>query len=75
MAGILERLLIGQTKSRPRQSNGNGLVESKNRAAQRKQIGYGFIKPTHAGRLHAFYRNELNPYVNFHRPSAQEKVS
>ncbi len=43
VAGTLQRLLIGQTKSRPRHSNDNGLVESKNGAVVRKQIGYAYL--------------------------------
>jgi transposase InsO family protein len=36
---LLNKLLIEQTKSRPRRSNDNGLVESKNGAVIRKHIG------------------------------------
>ena len=37
---LLNKLLIEQTKSRPRHSNDNGLVESKNGAVIRKHMGY-----------------------------------
>ena len=41
VAELLNKLLIEQTKSRPRRSNDNGLVESKNGAVIRKHMGYG----------------------------------
>ena len=41
VAGLLNKLLAEQTKSRPRHSNDNGLVEAKNGAVIRKHIGYG----------------------------------
>ena len=40
---LLNKLLIEQTKSRPRHSNDNGLVESKNGAVIRKHMGYTYI--------------------------------
>ncbi len=43
VAKLLNKLLIEQTKSRPRRSNDNGLVEAKNGAVIRKHIGYGYI--------------------------------
>ena len=66
--GMLKDLLIEQTKSRPRQSNDNGLVESKNGAVIRKHMGYGFIAQLHAPAIHEFYRTSFNSYLNFHRP-------
>jgi transposase InsO family protein len=66
--GLLKDLLIEQTKSRPRKSNDNGLVESKNGAVIRKHMGYGFIAQLHAPSIHEFYRNSFNSYLNFHRP-------
>jgi transposase InsO family protein len=74
VAELLEKLLIEQTKSRPRQSGDNGLVESKNGAIIRKHIGYGYIDPRHADALNDFYREYLNPYLNYHRPCAQADV-
>ena len=71
VAGLLKRLLIEQTKSRPRRSNDNGLVESKNGAVIRKHMGYGYIARTHAAAIDAFYRRSFNPYLNFHRPCGQ----
>jgi transposase InsO family protein len=74
VAGLLEKLRIEQTKSRPRQSGDNGLVETKNAAIVRKHMGWGYIDPGHAGRVNQFYTAFLNPYVNFHRPSAQPEI-
>ena len=41
VSGLLQELLIEQTKSRARKSNDNGLVESKNGAVMRKHISHG----------------------------------
>jgi transposase InsO family protein len=71
VAGLLRELLIEQTKSRARNSNDNGLVESKNGAVIRKHMGYGYIAQRHAEDIHAFYRIHFNPYLNFHRPCGQ----
>jgi transposase InsO family protein len=48
VAKLLKKLLAEQTKSRPRHSNDNGLVEAKNGAVIRKHMGYSFIAPGHA---------------------------
>jgi transposase InsO family protein len=74
VAELLEKLLIEQTKSRPRQSGDNGLVEAKNGAVIRKHIGYGYIDAGHADRINDFYRESLNPYLNYHRPCAQAET-
>jgi len=74
VAGMLEKMLIEQTKSRPRQSGDNGLVETKNGAIVRKHIGYGYIDAKHADDLNDFYCQYLNPYLNYHRPCAQADV-
>jgi transposase InsO family protein len=71
---LLNKLLIEQTKSRPRRSNDNGLVESKNGAVIRKHIGYGYIAASEAEGFQSFYRQHLNPYLNFHRPSGQPEL-
>ncbi len=68
VAGLLNKLLVEQTKSRPRRCNDNGLVEAKNGAVIRKLMGYGHIAAEHAEAIGAFYKEELNPYLNFHRP-------
>lgn len=74
VAQLLEKLLIEQTKSRPRKSGDNGLVETKNAAIVRKHIGWGHIAPVHAAPINQFYTGFLNPYVNYHRPSAQAEI-
>ena len=74
VAQLLDKLRVEQTKSRPRQSGDNGLVETKNGAVIRKHIGYGYIDAGHADRINSFYREFLNPYLNYHRPCAQADV-
>lgn len=68
VSALLEKLHIEQTKSRPRRSNDNALVESKNGAIVRKHLGYSHIPQRFARAVNAFCRDFLNPYVNFHRP-------
>ena len=69
VAALLEKLRVEEfTKSRPRRSNDNALVESKNGTVVRKHLGYGHIPGRHAERLHAFNREVLSPYLNYHRP-------
>ena len=68
VSGLLEKLRIRQTKSRPRRSTDNGLVESKNAAIIRKEMGHWHIPGVFAPRINAFYRGHLIPYINFHRP-------
>jgi len=61
-------------RSRPRKSGDNGLVETKNGWIIRKHIGYGYLPQTQAGPVDRFYREHLNPYLNYHRPCAQADV-
>jgi len=68
VARLLNKLLIRFTKPRPRRSNDNGLVESKNGSVVRKQLGYAYITQSCAERINGFNRDFFNPYVNFHRP-------
>ena len=68
VAGLLNKLLIRFTKSRPRHPNDNGLVESKNGAVIRKNLGYIYIPQACADLLNTYHREYLNPYINFHRP-------
>jgi hypothetical protein len=68
VAELLGKLLIEQTKSRPRHSNDNGLAESKNGAVVRKHMGHTHIATAHAQAVSSFFQEHLNPYVNFHRP-------
>lgn len=71
---LLNKLLIEQTKSRPRHSNDNGLVESKNGAVIRKHMGHTHIAAPHAARIQRFYQQHFNPYLNFHRPCGQPEL-
>ncbi len=68
VAKLLNKLLIRFTRSRPRHSNDNGLVESKNGAVIRKNLGYVHIPQRCADLLNHYHRTYLNPYINFHRP-------
>jgi transposase InsO family protein len=70
VARLLNKLLIEQTKSRPRHSNDNGLAEAKNGAVVRKHMGHWHIAARHAEAIGEFYREHFNPYLNFHRPCA-----
>jgi transposase InsO family protein len=74
VAGLLNKLLVEQTKSRPRRSNDNGLVEAKNGAVIRKHMGYGHIASAHAEAINTFYREDFNPYLNFHRPCGYAEI-
>lgn len=68
VATLLGKLHLEFTKSRPRHCNDNALVESKNASVIRKHLGYTHIPSQHATRVHAFTRDVLTPYLNFHRP-------
>lgn len=69
VATLLNKLMISQTKSRPRHSNDNGLVETKNGGVIRKHFGYAYIEQRHAKPINHFYQTYMNPYLNYHRPS------
>lgn len=64
---MLNKMMIDQTKSRSRRTNDNALVEGKNGAIVRKYMGYSHIPKKHAKRINTFYKEHLNPYLNFHR--------
>ena len=68
VADLLNRLHIPTfTKSRPRRSNDNALVESKNGNVVRRWLGHSHI-PTHlATEANAFLRDLLSPFLNHHR--------
>jgi len=68
VAQLLNKMLIRFTKSRPRHSNDNGLVESKNGSVVRKQLGYAYIPQSCAELINGFNEDFFNPYINFHRP-------
>jgi transposase InsO family protein len=74
VAKLLNKLMIEQTKSRPRHCNDNGLAETKNGAVIRKHMGWGFIDASQAEPIQQFYTAHLNPYLNYHRPCAQADV-
>ena len=68
VGAMLNRLLVRFTRSRPRHSNDNGLVESKNGAVIRKHLGYSHISQRYAHEFNVYHAEFLNPYINFHRP-------
>jgi hypothetical protein len=74
VAKLMNKLLVEQTKSRPRHSNDNGLAECKNGAVVRKHMGFGHIQSAHAEAINKFYREHFNPYLNFHRPCGVPEV-
>ena len=74
VAKLLNKLLVEQTKSRPRHSNDNGLAEAKNGAVIRKHMGYGHIAAAHAEAIEGFYEQHFNAYLNFHRPCGVAEI-
>lgn len=75
VAAMLNRMLVGDfTKSRANRTTDNALVEGKNGAVIRKQIGYGWISRQHAEAFESFYRRWLNPYLNYHRPCGFARI-
>jgi len=74
VARLLQKLVIRLTKSRPRHSNDNALVESKNGSVIRKWIGYSFLPKGYAKALNTFYFGCLHEYLNYHHPCAFPKV-
>jgi len=68
VAALLGKLHIEFTRSRPRKSNDNALVEAKNGAVVRKTFGYAHIPQRHAERFNTFCGELLNPFLNLHRP-------
>lgn len=67
---LLNKMQVRLTKSRPRRSGDNGLVESKNGAIIRKALGYAHIPQENARLINIWCLNYFNPYLNFHRPCA-----
>lgn len=74
VAKLLNKLSIAQTKSRPRKSNDNALVEGKNGSVIRKHMGYTHIPKRHAIAINQFYQTHFNAYINFHRPSGYATI-
>lgn len=67
VASMLNKMMIDQTKSRSRRTNDNALVEGKNGSIVRKYMGYGHIPKKYSKRINSFYKEFLNPYINYHR--------
>ena len=57
------------TQSSPQRSDDNAPVESENGSVIHQQLGDGHIAGQHARQLHAFNRDVLSRYLNYHRPS------
>ena len=68
VAQLLNKLLIKFTRSRPRHTDDNGLVETKNGSVLRKNLGYAHIPQACAQALNQYHDDYLNPCINFHRP-------
>jgi transposase InsO family protein len=68
VARLLNKINADLTKSRPRHSNDNALVETKNGSVVRKHLGYSHIPRHHAQDINAWCLRWLMPYLNFHRP-------
>lgn len=68
VADLLNELLVTLTKSRPRKSNDNALIECKNGWTIRKHFGYTYIAKEFVPRVNAFLEKYFEPYLNFHRP-------
>jgi len=68
VAELLAKLHIEFTKSRPRHSNDNGLVESKNGSVVRKLYGYMHIPQCYAAEFSTLNSKQVYRYINFHRP-------
>jgi hypothetical protein len=76
VVALLNKLLVEEfTKSRAYRTTDNALVEGKNGAVVRKQIGYGPIGAEHAEAFQKFYAAHFNPYLNFHRPCGYATVA
>ena len=68
VAAMLNKLHVEEfTKSRPRRSNDNALVESKNGNVVRRWLGHSHIPEHLAPRANAFLRDFLSPFLNHHR--------
>ena len=74
VAELLNKLIIKLTKSRPRKSNDNAIVESKNGSVIRKHMGYIHIPRGKADLVDEFYQNYFNTYLNYHRPCAFAEI-
>ena len=68
VAAMLNKLHVEEfTKSRPRRSNDNALVESKNGNVVRRWLGHSHIPEHLAPPANDFLRDFLSPFLNHHR--------
>ena len=68
VAEMLKKLHVEEfTKSRPRRSNDNALLESKNGNVVRRWLGHSHIPERLAPLANAFLRDHLSPLLNHHR--------
>jgi transposase len=74
VAELLNKLYIGQTKSRARHCNDNALIECKNGHVIRKNFGYGYIPADRANDVNEFDKKYFNVYLNYHRPCAYPRI-
>ena len=75
VADMLNRIKIKLSKSRPRHTGDNALVESKNASVVRKHMGYAYIPRSAADDINVWYKGYFNTYLNFHRPCAFATVT
>ena len=68
VAALLEKLRTEFTRSRPRRSNDNALVEGGNASVVRRHLGHAHIPARLAPLVHRFASAVLSPHPNFHRP-------
>ena len=69
VAELLDKLRVERfTKSRPRTSNDNALVEGKNAHVVRRWFGHDHIPVRFAADVNRFAQGTLSPFLNFHRP-------
>ena len=68
VADLLDKLRAEFTRSRPRRSNDNALVESKNGSVVRRHLGHAHIPARFAPLVHQFASGTLSPYLNYHHP-------
>jgi len=71
---LLNKSMITLTKSRPRKTTDNALIESKNGSIIRKHMGYIHIPRGKASLINSFYKNHFNTYLDYHRPCAFAKI-
>lgn len=75
VAGLLNRIIVRQSKSRAGRTNDNALVEGKNGSVIRKHMGYWHIERSYAPEVQRFYLTHFNDYLNYHRPCAFATVT